>query len=383
MDNLERDLASGALNGCTPPCLSLYQPTHRHHPENQQDPIRFRTMVKRLEASLRETSAAEAVDTLLAPFLALAGDHDFWSRAQDGVAVFGAPGVFRVYRLPRTVPELAMVADTFVTKPLIGFRQSTDRFQVLALTRQRVRLYEGTRDALDEIPLAPQIPRTLIEALGAELTEPHQTVASYGGLGAGHPAMHHGHGGKESEHDIDAERFFRVVARGVLDYHSKPTALPLILATLPDHQARFRHVSHNPFLVDEGIDTQPETLSLDDMRARAWAVIEPQYLARLRARVDEFGSARAHGLGTDDLSQVASAVVAGKVATLLVESDREIPGHVEGMFGNLTLADAAVPDAGDVLDDIASLTAMRGGEVVVVPSEMMPTETGVAAIYRY
>ncbi|MGQ0699043.1 MAG: hypothetical protein ACT4PZ_12470 [Panacagrimonas sp.] len=30
----------------TPPCLSLYQPTHRHRPDNQQDPIRFRNLVK-------------------------------------------------------------------------------------------------------------------------------------------------------------------------------------------------------------------------------------------------------------------------------------------------------------------------------------------------
>ena len=37
-----------------PPCLSLYQPTHRRHPENQQDPIRFRNLVKELEASLRQ-----------------------------------------------------------------------------------------------------------------------------------------------------------------------------------------------------------------------------------------------------------------------------------------------------------------------------------------
>ena len=36
-----------------PPCLSLYQPTHRRSPENQQDSIRFRNLVKELEASLR------------------------------------------------------------------------------------------------------------------------------------------------------------------------------------------------------------------------------------------------------------------------------------------------------------------------------------------
>ena len=34
------------------PCLSLYQPTHRHHPENQQDPIRFRNLLKELETSI-------------------------------------------------------------------------------------------------------------------------------------------------------------------------------------------------------------------------------------------------------------------------------------------------------------------------------------------
>jgi hypothetical protein len=33
------------------PCLPLYQPTHRCSPENQQDPIRFGNLVKKLEAS--------------------------------------------------------------------------------------------------------------------------------------------------------------------------------------------------------------------------------------------------------------------------------------------------------------------------------------------
>jgi hypothetical protein len=28
------------------PCLSLYQPTHRRHPENLQDPIRYKNLLK-------------------------------------------------------------------------------------------------------------------------------------------------------------------------------------------------------------------------------------------------------------------------------------------------------------------------------------------------
>ena len=41
-----------------PPFLSLYQPTHRAYPENQQDPIRFRNLVKELETSLRRKYSA-------------------------------------------------------------------------------------------------------------------------------------------------------------------------------------------------------------------------------------------------------------------------------------------------------------------------------------
>ena len=47
------------------PCLSLYQPTHRRRPENQQDPIRFRNLVKELEASLRQKYPAERVEVHL------------------------------------------------------------------------------------------------------------------------------------------------------------------------------------------------------------------------------------------------------------------------------------------------------------------------------
>ena len=36
-----------------------------------------------------------------------------------------------------------------------------------------------------------------------------------------------------------------------------------------------------------------------------------------------------------------------------------------------------------MLDDLAVLALKLAGEVVIVPTERMPTETGIAAIYRY
>lgn len=381
MNSLVDDYPADLLLAHEPPCISIYQPTHRRHPENKQDPIRFRNLVKAVEESLRQNYPTREVQPLLEPFEALAIDRGFWNHTLDGLAVLGASGTFLVYRLQRPVAELAVVADSFHTKPLMRIRQSADRYQVLGLTLTAIKLFEGNRDALDEIELAEGVPRTIVEALGEELTDPHQTVASYGGVRG--PAMKHGHGAKSDESDIDAKRFFRAVDRAVLQHHSRKSELPLLLAALPQHHHLFRKVSHNPFLIAEGIDAHPDSLPIDDLRDRAWGVVEPYYRARLAQLVEAFGAARSEGLGADDPAQVSEAAAAGRVATLLIEADRQIPGRIDSATGALELDELKHPEVDDILDDLGALVIGAGGRVVVVPAEQMPTPTGVAAIYRY
>ncbi len=384
MDSFDKDTAAGLLDNCDPPCISLYLPTHRQHPDNQQDPIRFKNLIKTLEESLRQQFSKDKIQGLLVPFVALANDHEFWNNTFDGLAVLSARGLFRVYKLQRPVVELAVVADSFHTKPLMRIHQSVDRYHVLGLNRGEIQLFEGNRDALDEIEMAPGVPRTIVEALGAESVESHQTVASYGGVGAGHSPMHHGHGKKESEMDKDVERFFRVVDRAVLEHHSQPSGLPLMLAALPMYHHLFHDVSHNPYLIQDSIDIHPEALSsLEELRLRAWTLMEPRYRDRMAALVEEYGNAKSGNLGEEELSQVARAVVAGRVATLLIEGRREIPGRIDAATGDIQMLHLTHPDVDDVLDDLATFTMKMGGQVVILPAERMPTKTGIAAIYRY
>jgi len=366
-----------------PPCLSLYQPTHRHGPENQQDPIRFRHLVKELETSLRQKYPAVETPLLVEPFEELARDHVFWNHTLDGLAVLGGPSLFRVFQLQRPVVELAVAADSFHSKPLRRFLQSVGRYQVLGLSLQKIQLFEGNRDTLDEIDPAPEVPRTITEALGSELTEPHQTVASYGGVGGDSTPMHHSQGGKKDDADVDAERFFRAVDRAVIEHHSRPSGLPLILAALPEHHHLFHRVSHNRFLMAEGLTINPDVLPVDELRERAWQVVEPQYQARLAALADEFAVAKSNGLGSDDLPQVAQAAAAGRVATLLIEADRRIAGRLDGSTGRVEVADLSHPQVDDLLDDLDELVGKMAGQVLVIPTERMPGRTGLAATYRY
>jgi hypothetical protein len=195
--------------------------------------------------------------------------------------------------------------------------------------------------------------------------------------------MHHGHGSKKDEADIDADRFFRFVDRAVLEHYSRPSGLPLILAALPEHHHLFHRVSHNPFLMAGGLTLNPDALPITELQERAWQFVEPQYRARLAKLADEFAVAKSNGLGSDDLKQVAQAAAAGRVATLLIESDRQIAGRFNSATGQVEVADLSHPQIDDLLDDLGEQVGKMGGRVLVIPVGRMPGQTGLAATYRY
>ncbi|MCH9714444.1 MAG: hypothetical protein K0U63_07850 [Cyanobacteria bacterium] len=369
MNNLEKDMASGLLNNAIPPCFSLYQPTHRHRPENGQDPIRFRNLVKALEESALQQHEPSEIQPILDQYHALASNLDFWNNTLDGLAVLASKDIFRVYKLHQPVPETVLVAESFQLKPLLSVLQTADRYHVLGVSRNEIRLFEGNRDVLDEIDPPVGIPRTMVEALGEAITEPHQTVASYGGVGVGHSAMHHGHGGKESEVDLDTERFFRAVDRAVLEEYSQPSHLPLILAALPEHHHVFRSVSHNPFLMKEGIDFYPPHQTGNGRLCQsAWELLKPHHLARLASLAEAYGTASSEGLADDNPHHIAQAILAGRVVKLLIETQRDRPDRMDDATGGIELGQSALAS---------------GAEVVVLPAEQMPTSSRIAAIYRY
>lgn len=384
MKLLTKELIQELLAADQAPCLSLYMPTHQKHPENLQDIILFKNLVKQMEESLMQKYSANETQEYLKPLEALISDNDIWNYTKEGLAVFSAKGMFIVVGLHRSVEELAMVADSFHTKPLRQYLQSLDHFHVLGLTLHDIQLFEGNRHSLTEVELTADTPKTISEALGNELTDKHSTVASYGGVGGESTSMHHGHGGNKEESEKDAERFFRVVANAIYENFSKPTGWPLILAALPEHHNLFQKVNKGPLLLSKGIAINPSSVSPDQLAKMAWEIMEPEYNLKLDSLVDRFEQARANGKGSDNYKEVAVAAVEGRVDTLLVEADRIIAVKVTNLVtGNTQKKDLSNPRVDDLLDDLGELVIRMGGQVMVLPTDKMPSETGLAAIFRY
>jgi hypothetical protein len=195
--------------------------------------------------------------------------------------------------------------------------------------------------------------------------------------------MHHGHGGKKNEADTDAERFFRIIDRTVQENYSHPSGLPLILAALPEHHHLFHQISQNPLLLANGIRFNPDSVSIEELRSLAWQAVEPQYQARMAELGKDFERARANAVGSGDLTEVAQATASGRVATLLIEADRQIAGRLDDVTGKVELANLSDPHIDDLLDDLGEMVTKMNGKVLVIPAKLMPTRTGLAATYRF
>ncbi len=354
------------------PCLSLYQNTFRHNPENLQDPIRFKNLLKELERLCNDRGQPDS-GRLLENFRKLEADREFWNNTLDGLAIFCSEGFLRIFSLRQSVTDAVLVSDHFLITPLIRIVQSAERYQVLSLNRKEVHLFEGIRDRLTSITLVPQVPQTITDALGSELTEPHQTVTSQGGTGLG-SSMRHGQGGKADEVENDEERFFRTVDRAIFEYYSRPSGLPLILASLVQYHSIFHKISHNSLLIAESVAGDADSFSVDDLGKKAWELIEPRVHARIAGHLDKFSMARSRNLGSDELAAVAGAAAIGRVGTLLIEAGRRIAGSMDAKTGAIALdgTDGIEIAPDDVIDQIAEAVLRHGGTVEVVEKTTCP-----------
>lgn len=363
------------------PFISLYQTTHRHSPDNKQDPIVFKKLVNSVEEALGRKYPDTDKERIMKPFYELKEDYTFWNSTADGMCILANPNKCFVYIIREPLKELTAVSESFHIKPLIKFFRSGDRFHVLSLDRSKFTLYEGNRHELKEVDLGPDTPRTIEEVLGDDYTQPQLTHGSHGGTDG--TAIYHGFEDKSAEVDKDTEKFFTHVDKVITENYSKPLGIPLILFALPEHQGEFKKISRNPYLGEDGIKHSHKAYDIGKIHEKAREIADPLYNDKINRRINSFEKAKADSQGSEDIKRVGKAAFENRVETVLIESDRIIPGKMKRETGEIIEYDEDIKGYDDILDDIAETVIKNGGEVMVLPNEKMPTKTGIAAIFRY
>jgi hypothetical protein len=364
--------------------VSMYMPTYRAGVETQQNPIRFKNLLREAEKRLLASAQPpDDVQALLEPLQPLTEDYAFWQHQSDGLAVLRRADTLRLYRLPMTFEELIVVGDQFHLKPLMPYFTGDGRFYVLAISQNDVRMVQCTRYHMSEMEL-PNVPKSLAEAL--RFDDPEQQLQFHTGTqprqGDQRAAIYHGQGGAKESSKDDLLAYFRQIDQGLHELLRDEQA-PLVLAGVDYLHPIYQQANTYRYLTEEGITGNVEHLSMEDLQSMAWPLVEPIFLqAQADARATYERCAAMHQASAD-IATIVPAAHFGRVDTLFVTVGRQQWGTFDLERQQLQLTEEDHGAATDLLNLAAVQTFLHGGTVYAVEADLMPTKSDVAAVLRY
>jgi stalled ribosome rescue protein Dom34 len=359
------------------PFVSLYQTT-QVFPLNKGNIITFKNLVKEATAQLEEIYGRREVEEFIKPLEEITNDLDFWVYSTQGIALFLNKDECLVFRLNQPVENQVFVEPRIHTRPAIAAFQNQIGAYLLALSKDNFKVYHCDFYSVEKVELDKSIETTLTAVLGDQKTD---AFVGFGSTGTRNSTgLFYGQGGKKEEVDIDTEKFFRYVDKTVIDELSKKNPIPVILMSTGKNQTVFRNISNNPQVMSDGIALSPESLSEDEMCKHAREILQPEKQKRLKKLVDRASKALADQRAVDHIDEVASAAISGRIETLLIDYDKRYIADIDWQSLKIIRKDAN--HGYDLFEEIAQIVLKNRGQVFIIDSAMMPTTTGICAIYR-
>lgn len=374
---LKRQDFQSLLNHESSPCISMFMPTHRTGHEQQQDQIRLKNLLARTEkALLAVQSTAPEIEPLLEPIEELLANVTFWQHQSDGLAIFRSDELFRCYRLPLHFTEQLFVVNRFYVKPLLPLLHAGGRFFVLALSQDSAELFEATRDSIHEVEL-PEIDRADVDGDETALQLHSQRR---GARASSDEAIYHGHGGNEDRTKTDTLNFFHRVndaVRKILQGEDAPLVLACVGYLAPIYDAANSYQG----LIKAKVPGNPSTWTEDELRDRAWKLVEPHFQQEQRSSLDAVQQAVGNGQALTGLREAIVAAHHGRIATMFLRRDEQMWGHVDLALDAVQVTNDE-SNGVELLNYAAAEALNHGGNVFIV-DDIPNTDAPLAAIARY
>jgi hypothetical protein len=364
-------------------CISFFLPTHRTGNETEQDPIRFKNLLREVEKRLLEKGIRRPdVENILKPAENLLQKSGFWSHQSDGLAVYISPERFQTYRLPISLDELIVISNGFHLKPLLPFFARDGHFYILALSQNQVRLLEGTRHTVDEVNVEEVIP-SMAEAMQFEryYNDVQFRTGSSPSQGGESTGMFHGHDPSDDDKNRIL-RWFQKIDDELSTFFSVEQS-PVILAGVDYLFPIYKEANSFPHIVEEGISGNPEELSAKELHEKAWPVIRPIFSKLEEEAQDKYFAVKDNGQTSNAIDEIVPAALHGRVDTLFVAVGEQIWGSYNKDNLSIRVHNEHQTGDEDLLNLAAVQTFLNGGTIYAVEPENVPDGKSAAVILRY
>lgn len=353
------------------PAVSILMPTHRSFPDNKQDSITLKNLVKQTEERLLSQMDKRDVWPIMEAINAEIEAHDH-SHNLDGLALFAGAGYAEIVRLPFEVNERAIIDHNFATRDITRGLFDAVNYFILVISREYGRLFQAYNERL-----VHEFDRTT-DLQGYSFPIKNTSLYSTSG---------HDRSQAPSEDNLLKE-FLNVVDKSLQEIQGKRGSdrLPVIVIGDARNVGLFKQLSDRPEdIVGEVTNATDLEADAQTLVADAQAAVASHRAAFEAGAMDKRGQARGANRLLTDLSEIYRASGEGNAERLYVRRGYIQSGVIDAEARTVTPSEdataAGVTD--DVVDELIELVQANGGDIAFLSKDTLGDEAPLTLQTRY
>ncbi|NIF04326.1 hypothetical protein F3J23_02635 [Chryseobacterium sp. Tr-659] len=313
------------------PCVSISLNTHRTFPENQQDEIVLKNLIKEAENRVTEeygkrpaTGVLEKLDTIGSKI-----DHQY---NLDSLHIFLSNDTEEIIKSTwKSRGNVVEVDEKFAVRPIIKAAVRAQEYLILVLTQSGTRLYEAVNDAIikeireEGFPF-PQNPFYIT----------HADVRS-----------------DAKQVDNQIKEYFNRVDKSVVEIHKK-LDLNVVVISTADNFSKLMEVADLPQIYIGHDHKDYESAEEHHIVEQAYEIIKAQQKEKRTSAIGEIKESVSEGKVLTDLQEIYQAALDGRGDLLMIHKDYEQPVK---MIDERTFEYADDSKEPGIVDDIVSIIA--------------------------
>lgn len=347
------------------PAISIFVPTHRTFPDNQQDAIALKNALKELETRLSEAHDKREVQTRLEQIEKELSEHDH-DYNLDTLAIFSTPESTQIFNFPFKVKPRVIINQHFATRDILRELNSSVHYYMVIVSRMNGRLFEVFNDQLvHEFNQEDEL-----QGLEFPLENTHLYTTS---------SNDRSNATKEENY---IKEFLNRIDKSVQEVY-KQNPLPIIVVGDERTVSFYQQVCDNPNAI---VATVTNSANLE---AEARLIIEEAqeqvnlYRTKLQEVAQtEINQAKSQNLLIEDLSSIYRAANEGRLDQIFIKKGYIQPANIDSATSTVEL-DTGTTTTDDIVDDILSTVIHHGGKAHFLDAEFLDQNANLLAKARY
>lgn len=280
------------------PCVTISFNTHRTHPENVQDVVRLKNLLKEAADRVTAEYGKRPVAPILEKLETLSSEIDM-DYNLDSLHIFLSNDTKEIMKTAwSTSNEGVHISENFALRSIIKTYSRSETYLLMLLSQSGVKLFEALNDDIVEEVVNEDFPFA---------ENRHYST--------------HADKGSDSKHIDDLVReFLNKVDKALVKVHND-TGLSCVVICTSDNYSRLQQVADKPSIYLGYAAVDYNKMATHQIVEQSWDIIESLQKERRTQAIAEMKQAAAHGAVLTVLQEIYQASIDGRGDLLIVHQD--------------------------------------------------------------